>query len=87
MIQIFHSLSGPNQVTDELGLMLPVIGNPVETSCALVILARELIHFAMEGLYAERGRVRGDTITDFERVWIPLKRAVLANGHRGGTIS
>lgn len=86
MIQIFHSLSGPDQATDELGLMLPVLGDPADTDCALVCLAPELIYFAMEGLYLENGRVLADAITDFERVWNPLKRAVLELGNQDGTI-
>jgi len=85
MIQIFHSLSGPDQATDELGLMLPVIGNPADTDCALVCLAPELMYFAMEGLYVEKGRVLGDAITDFERVWNPLRCAVIEVGRQEGT--
>jgi hypothetical protein len=86
MIQIFHSRTGADQVTDELAFMLPVLGDPADTARALVCLAPELIHFSMEGLYVENGRVLCDEITDFERVWHPLRRAVLEQGKRDGTI-
>jgi hypothetical protein len=86
MVQIFHSRSGPDQATDELGLMLPVIGDPADTDCALVCLAPELIHFALEGLYLENGRVLGDPLTDFERVWNSLRCAVIEVGRQDGTI-
>lgn len=86
MIQIFHSLSGLDQVTDELSLMVPVIGDPSETDCALIFLAPELIHFTMEGLYLEDDRVLGDAVTDFERIWNPLRRTALELGKQDGTI-
>lgn len=86
MIQIFHARSGHDQATDELGLMLPVIGEPSDSDYALVCLAPELIQFSMEGLYLEGGQVLCDVITDFERVWYPLKRAVIEVGREDGTI-
>ncbi len=86
MIQVFHARTAPDQVTDELGLMLPVIGAPTKTDCALVCLAPELIRFAMEGLYVEAGHVQGDVISDFERIWKPLKCAVIEVGIQEGTI-
>src|ERR1700733_14294489 len=75
-IQVFHSRSGPDQVTDELGWMVPVIGDPTINDHSLVALAPELIQSSMEGLYLENGRVLSDFITDFERFWKPLEQAL-----------
>lgn len=86
MIQVLHSLSGPEQVTDELGYMLPVIGNPRENDLALVVLAPELIQASMEGLYLERDQILSDFITDIERFWKPLERMCRELGALEGTI-
>jgi len=77
MVQVFHSLSGPDQVTDELSFLIPVIpaGEPMDETRTSVHLDPELIRPQIEGLYLEKGRVLLDFIEDWERFWEPLKSA------------
>lgn len=77
MIDVFHSRTGPDQVTDELSFLVPVFGDWSDEHNALVCLHPDLIVAEMEGLYLERGRVLGDCIEDWFRFWRPLKRAVV----------
>ena len=86
MIQVFHCLSGPDQVTDELSFLVPVIGDPNRSDRSLVCFVPELLQPFMEGLYLEDGRVVGDFVTDFERFWSPLKNALLQFGTQEGAI-
>jgi hypothetical protein len=81
MVQVFHSLSGPDQVTDELSFLIPVLvaGDIRDEEHVKVCLHPELIQPQIEGLYLEKGRVLTDFIEDFARFWEPLKIAVQQN--------
>jgi hypothetical protein len=77
MIQVSHSLAGPDQVTDELSFLVPISSNAIDNEDGtLVFLDPELIEAEIEGLYYERGRVLSDFIADWERFWEPLANAV-----------
>lgn len=82
LVQVFHSLSGPDQVTDELSFLVPVVGTrhlPDERRM-LVCLHPELIRPQVEGLYVEKDRVLADLIADWTRFWEPLKLAAAPSG-------
>jgi hypothetical protein len=76
-VQVFHSLAGPDQVTDELSFLVPVIpsGDSSDDSRVAVCLHPELLRSQIEGLYLEKGRVLMDFIEDWVRFWEPLKQA------------
>lgn len=76
-VQVFHSLAGPDQVTDEISFLVPVIhsGDLMDESRVSVCLHPELIRPQIEGLYLEKGRVLMDFIEDWVRFWEPLKQA------------
>lgn len=78
MIEVFHSKGGPDQVTDELSFLVPVVWHQdfVDEDGTLVCLAPEVIQPGVEGLYLENGHVLMDCIADWQRFWGPLKGAV-----------
>jgi hypothetical protein len=77
-IEVFHSLAGPDQVTDEISFLVPVTptDNLADEEHTMACLHPELIEPQTEGLYLEGDRVLMDFITDWDRFWNPLRRAI-----------
>jgi len=80
-VEVFQSLAGPDQVTDEISFLVPItpLDSLADEEHTMVCLHPELIKPQTEGLYLENDRVLMDFITDWERFWNPLKRAIDQN--------